>query len=133
MRLNYQVSISIFISRISNSRNKCINLSFEVRQPTEGVFGSDGWVLSRWTDTKLVLSKCSEDVVLELDQAHSFVCGLFDGGGQSVPDFAVGGTALHNVVGHFGAAIVTWRIPGQEAGLVGDLRNVKGSRRTRLI
>lgn len=86
-----------------------------------------------WANTKLVLSKDSEDVLLELDQTHSFVCGLFDGGGQAVPDLTVGGTALNNVVGDSGATIVTRRVPGQEAGLVGDLRDVEGSRWTRLI
>lgn len=83
--------------------------------------------------TKLVLSKGSEDVLLELDQTHSFVCGLFNGGGQPVPDLTVGGPALHNVIGDSGAAVVTRRVPGQEAGFVGDLRDVEGSRRTGLI
>lgn len=90
-------------------------------------------MFSRWANTKLVLSEDSEDVLLELDQIHSFVRGLFNGGGQPMPDLAVGGSALNDVVGDSGAAIVTWRVPGQEAGLVGDLRDVKGSRRTGLI
>lgn len=90
-------------------------------------------MISRWADTKLVLSKGSEDVLLELDQAHSFVRGLFNGGGQPVPDLTVGSPALNDVVGDFGAAIVTRRVPGQEAGLIGDLRDVEGSRRAGLI
>jgi len=85
-------------------------------------------VVRWWTNTKLVLSEDSEDVLLEFNQAHSFVGGQFNGGGQPVPDRAVGGPALHDVVGHSGAAVVTRGVPGQEAGLVGDLRDVKGSR-----
>lgn len=50
-----------------------------------------------------------------------------------MPDLAVGSSPLDDVVGDSGAAVVAGRVPGQEAGLVGDLRNVKGSRRTRLI
>lgn len=50
-----------------------------------------------------------------------------------MPDLAVGSTTLNDVVGDSGAAVVTWRVPGQEAGLVGDLRDVEGSRRTGLI
>lgn len=90
-------------------------------------------MFSRWANTKLVLSKDSKDVFLKFDQAYSFVCGLFNGGGQPVPDLALCSTALNDVVGYSGTAIVTWRVPGQEAGLVGDLRDVKGSWRTRLI
>lgn len=90
-------------------------------------------MLSWWANTKLVLSEDSEDVFLELDQAHRFVCGLFNGGGQPVPDLAVDSSAFHDVVGDSRAAVVTWRVPGQEGGLVGDLRDVKGSRRARLI
>lgn len=56
-------------------------------------------MISRWANTKLVLSKDSEDVLLELDQIHGFVRGLFNGGGQSVPDLALGGSALNDVVG----------------------------------
>lgn len=104
-----------------------------IRSPTEGVSGNDGWVLSWWANTKLVLSEDSEDIFLELDKAHRFVCGLFNGGGQPVPDLAVGSSALHNVVGDSRAAVITWRVPGQEGGLVGDLRDVKGSWRARLI
>lgn len=44
-----------------------------------------------------------------------------------MPDLTVGSSALNNVVGDFGAAVITWRVPGEEAGLVGDLRNVEGS------
>lgn len=50
-----------------------------------------------------------------------------------MPDLAVGSASLYDVVGDSGAAVVTWRVPGQEAGLVGDLRDVEGSRRTGLI
>lgn len=50
-----------------------------------------------------------------------------------MPDLAVGSAALNNVVGDSGAAVITWRVPGQEAGLVSDLRDVKGGRRTGLI
>lgn len=50
-----------------------------------------------------------------------------------MPDLAVGSAALNNIVGDSGAAIITWRVPGQEAGLVSDLRDVKGSWRTGLI
>lgn len=50
-----------------------------------------------------------------------------------MPDFAVSRPALHNVVGDLGAAIITRRIPGQEAGFIGDIRNVKSSWRTRFI
>ena len=90
-------------------------------------------MFSRWTNTKLVLCEDSEDVLLELDQTHGFVGGLFDGGGQTVPDLAVGSSALDNVVGDSGAAVIPRRVPGQEAGLIGDLRDVEGSWRTRLI
>lgn len=87
----------------------------------------------RWADAKLVLSENSENVLLEFDQADSFVCGLFDGGGQPVPDLAVGSSALHDVVGNSGAAIIAWGVPGQETGFIGDLRNVEGSRGARLV
>lgn len=90
-------------------------------------------MLSWRTNTKLVLSEDSKDVLLELDQVHGFVGGQFDGGGQPVPDLAVGGSALHDVVGDSRAAVVTRRVPGQEARLVGDLRDVESSRRAGFI
>lgn len=90
-------------------------------------------MLSWGTNPKLVLSKDPEDVLLEFDQSHSSVGGLFDSGGQPVPDLAVSSTALYDIVGYSGATIITWRVPGQEAGIVGDLGDIKGSRRTRLI
>lgn len=90
-------------------------------------------MFSWWTNTKLVLSERSEDVLLELDQADCLVRGLFDGGGQPVPDLAVDSSAFHDVVGNSGTAVVAWRVPGQEAGFIGDLRNVEGSRRTRFV
>lgn len=90
-------------------------------------------MFSLGADTKLVLSKDSKDVFLELNQPHSFVHGLLNGGGQPVPDLAVDSAALNDIVGDSGAAIVTWRVPGQEAGIVCDLRDVKSSRRTGLI
>lgn len=90
-------------------------------------------MLSWCANTKLVLSKDPEYVFLEFDQSHSSVSGLFDSGGQPVPDLTVSSTALHNVIGYSGATIITRRVPGQETGIIGDLRDVKGSRRTRLI
>lgn len=83
--------------------------------------------------TELVLSKDSEDVLLELDEAHGLVGGLFDGGGQAVPDLAVDSSALYNVVGDSRATIIPWRIPGKEAGLICDLRDVEGGWRTGFI
>lgn len=50
-----------------------------------------------------------------------------------MPDLAVGSTALNNVVSDFGATIISWWVPGQKAGLIGDFRDVEGSWRTRLI
>lgn len=50
-----------------------------------------------------------------------------------MPDLTVSSTALNNIIGYSGASIITWRVPGQEAGIIGDLRNVKGSGRARLI
>lgn len=50
-----------------------------------------------------------------------------------MPDLTVGSSAFNNVVGDSGAAVVTRRVPGQEAGLVGDLRNVEGSGGSGLI
>lgn len=88
---------------------------------TKGVSGDDGWVLGRQADAKLVLGKDSEDVLLELDQADGLVACLLDGGGEAVPDLAVSCSPLHQVVGHPGAAVITWRVPGQQARLVGDL------------
>lgn len=90
-------------------------------------------MLSWCANTKLVLSKDPEYVFLEFDQSHSSVGGLFDGGGQPVPDLAVSSTALHNIIGYSGAPIITWGVPGQEAGIIGDLGDVKGSGRTRLV
>lgn len=90
-------------------------------------------MLSWCANTKLVLSKDPEDVFLEFDQSHSSVSGLFDSGGQPVPDLAVSSAALYNIIGYSGAAIISWRVPGQETGFIGDLRDVKGSGRTRLI
>lgn len=88
---------------------------------TKGVSGDDGWVLGRQADAKLVLGEDSEDVLLELDQANGLVARLLDGGGEAVPDLAVGCSPLHQVVGHSGAAVIAWRVPGQQARLVGDL------------
>lgn len=90
-------------------------------------------MFSSWTNTKLVFSKYSEDIVLELDQTGSFVCGLLHSGGQSVPDLTISSSPFNNIVGNFGATIITWRVPSQKAGLIGDFRNVKSSRGTRLI
>lgn len=90
-------------------------------------------MLSRCAHAKLVLSKDPEDVLLEFDQSHGPVGGLFDGGGQAVPDLAVGSAALNDVVGDSGAAVITGRVPGQEAGVVGDLRDVKGRGGTGLV
>ena len=50
-----------------------------------------------------------------------------------MPDFAFCSATLDYVVGDLGASIVSGGVPGQEAGLVGDFRDVEGSRRTRLI
>lgn len=50
-----------------------------------------------------------------------------------MPDLAVGSTPLNNIIGYSGATIITWRVPGQETGIVGDLRDVKGSGGTWLI
>lgn len=104
-----------------------------LKGPTKGISGYDSWVFGLDADTKLVLSEDSKDVFLELNQPHSFVGGLFNGGGEAVPDLAVCSAALNDIVGDSGAAIITWRVPGQEAGLVCDIRDVKSSRRTRLI
>lgn len=90
-------------------------------------------MLSWWTNTKLVFCKDSEDVLLKFDQVHSFVCGLFDSGGQSVPNLTIRCTALNNVVGDPGSTIITWWVPGQETGLISDLGDVKGSRGTRFV
>lgn len=100
---------------------------------TEGISGDDGRVLGRQANSKLVLGEDPEDVLLELDQAHGLVARLLDGGGEAVPDLAVGRSPLHQVVGHPGAAVVTRRVPGQQARLVGDLRDVEGGRRARLV
>lgn len=103
------------------------------RDLTEGVSGDDGRVLGRQADAKLVLSEDSEDVLLEPDQAHGLVARLLDGGGEAVPDLAVGRSPLHQVVGHPGATVVARRIPGQQAGLVGDLRDVECGGRAGLV
>lgn len=90
-------------------------------------------MLSWCTNTKLVLSKDPEYIFFELDQAHSFVCGLFHSGGQPVPDLTVSSTALNDVIGDPGATVIAWRVPRQEAGVIGDLGDVEGSWRTRLV
>lgn len=100
---------------------------------TEGVSGDDGRVLSWCANTKLVLSKDPEYIFLEFDQSLGPVSGVLDSGRQPVPDLAVSSTPLNNIIGYSGATIITWRVPGQETGIVGDLRNVKGSGRTWLI
>lgn len=110
-------------------QNECYILT----RRTKWIFGNDRRVLCSSSHTKLVLSKDSEDVLLKLDEARGFVGGLFDGGGQAVPDLAVHSSALHDVVGDSRAAIIAWRIPGEEARLVCDLGYIKGGRRTGLI
>lgn len=50
-----------------------------------------------------------------------------------MPDLAVSSSPLNNVVGDFGASVITWRIPGQETGFIGNFRNVKSGRRTRFV
>lgn len=50
-----------------------------------------------------------------------------------MPDLTVSRPALHYVVGDLGATVITRRIPGQEAGFIGNIRNVKSSRRARFI
>lgn len=88
---------------------------------TKGVSGDDGWVLGWQANSELVLREDPEYVLLELDKADGLVVCLLDGGREAVPDLAVGRSPLHQVVGHPGAAIVTWGVPGQQARLVGDL------------
>lgn len=70
-------------------------------------------MLCRQANSKLVLSEDPEDVLLELDEADGLVARLLDGGGEAVPDLAIGRPSLHQVVGHPGAAVVTRRVPGQ--------------------
>lgn len=90
-------------------------------------------MLSWCANTKLVLSEDPEYVFLEFDQSHGPVSGLFDSGGQPVPDLTVSRAALDDVIGYSGATIITWRVPGQETGIVGDLGDVKGRGRTRFV
>lgn len=88
----------------------------------------------RWhTNTKLVLSEHSEDVLLEGRKVEGLVVSLFDSGGELVPDLAFCGSPLHYVVSDLCTSIISGRVPGQETGLVGDLRDIKRSWRTRLI
>lgn len=100
---------------------------------TKGVSGDDGRVLGWQAYSKLVLGEDPEDVLLKLDKADGLVARLLDGGGEAVPDLAVGCSPLHQVVGHSGAAVVTRRVPCQQARLVGDLRDVEGGRRAGLV
>lgn len=50
-----------------------------------------------------------------------------------MPDLAVSSAALNNIICDSGASVISWWVPGQEARLVGDLRDVEGCRRTRLV
>lgn len=69
----------------------------------------------RWhTNTKLVLSEHSEDVLLEGRKVEGLVVSLFVSGGELVPYFAVCGSPLHNVVGDLCTTIISRRAPGQE-------------------
>lgn len=100
---------------------------------TKGISGDDGRVLGGKADSKLVLGKDPEDVLLKLDEANSLVARLLDGGGEAVPDLTVGRSPFHQVVGHSRATVIARRVPGQQARLVGDLRDIKGGRRARFV
>lgn len=100
---------------------------------TKGVSSSNWSMLCCGANAKLILSKDSEDVILESNQVGCLVCGLFNSGRELVPDLTVCGLPLNNVVGYFRATIVTRGIPGQEARMVCDLRNIKSSRWSRLV
>ena len=103
------------------------------RGPTKGISSDDWSMFSCCTNSKLILCKHPENILLKGHQVDGLVGGLFDSGRKLVPDLAVCSSPLHNVVGDLRAPVISGRVPCKEAGLIGDLRNVKGSRRTWLI
>lgn len=88
----------------------------------------------RWyADAVLVLSTDPEHVLLQSDKLARLEGGEFHCGRQFDPLLFVQLTTLHDVVGDGGATVIPGRVPGQGTGLVGNLRDVKGSRRSRFI
>lgn len=80
----------------------------------------------RFSDAVLVLSADAEHVLLHGGELGGGEGGVLDCSRQFGPLLFVRLTALHNVVGNGRASVITRRIPGQDAGLAGDLRDVKG-------
>lgn len=103
------------------------------RTLTKCIFCNDWHMLSRFTNAILVLGTDPEYVLLQGCELACFEGGVLHCSRQLHPLLFVNLTTLHDVVGDGRAAVIPGWVPGQEARLVCDFRDIKRSWRARFI